>query len=324
MKISTVLLALLIPVFPGLAGAQEVVDSVALRFAWPVGMTARVEQEWSRVQATPTKRDSTYVRSAYRLQVADHPQGRLIEMDSFRIVPAPGQQLNATVDGEQIVARLGSLLPSYVVSVEGEFLAVADIERMKSAFDSILAPVRQQSESGSPQVRALLANMTSPQALTAAAAQEWNLVVGTWVGADWEVGAAYEYSAEEPIPYLPGQKVKMNYEFAAVERVPCAGSEREARCVELFMRSAPDSAAFAGLLRTLFETIAPDQRSAVEGLQNMRAVNELTVIAEPATLRPHSVELIKFVEVGVAPSSGDAGGKTMRLDRRAASYTYTN
>lgn len=315
------LLALLALATPGSLEAQPA-DSVALRFAWPVGMSARVEQEWTRIQESPAKRDSTYVRSAYRLQVLAHPSGRLIQVDSFAVLPSGGRAAPSAPGGDELLAQLGSLIPSYVVSPEGEFVGVADIDRLKSAFDSLLAPVRKGIDTLPPQARALMENVTSREALTAAAAQEWNVVAGTWVGADWEVGSLYGYSAEEPIAYLPGQKVKMNYEFAALERVPCVEGEKEVRCVHLSMRSEPDSAAFANLLRDFFTQIAPEQRGLAEALRNMRAMNELTVIAEPSTLRPHWVELVKSVEVNVAPAPGEAGGTTTRVDRRAARYSY--
>src|SRR5687768_7294280 len=82
MRYTAALLAILSAATPGSLEAQSV-DSVSLRFAWPIGMSARVEQEWTRVQESPEKRDSTYVRSTYRLQALPHPSGRLIQVDSF-------------------------------------------------------------------------------------------------------------------------------------------------------------------------------------------------------------------------------------------------
>ena len=307
-------------------GAQPA-DTVSLRFGWPVGMTARVEQDWSRVQSAPARHDSTHVRSAYRLRVVAHPRGRLVQTDSFRIL-AVGNAAGPVTSGpegqdpQQFLARLGSFLPSYVVSEEGEFIAIEGMDRMRAALDSLFAPMRATLDSAPPQLKAILANATSPEALTASAAQEWNLVAGTWVGADWELGEVYGLSSEEPIPFLPGRTVPMNYEFSAAERVACTAGEQEARCVRLEMRSAPDSAALQALLKDLLGTLMPAQRGAIEALRNMRTENALTVIADPRTLKPYATELVKFVEVVVPPSDGDAGGTTTRIDTRSARYSY--
>lgn len=302
--------------------AQEAADSVSLRFGWPAGMAARVEQEWSRVQHGPERRDSTSVRTAYRLRVAAHPEGRLLQVDSFEVLTGGAAAASSGDGAEAMIARLGSFLPSYIVSPDGEFVRIVDLARMQAAMDTLFAPLRAELDSAPPQLAALFANATSAEALTRSAAQEWNLVAGTWVGADWEIGAAYEFRNEEPIPLLPGRTVPMNYEFGAVERVPCTDDATEAGCVVLVMRSAPDSAALAAVMQDFFTAILPSERAEFEVLRNMRTVNELTVVSDPRTLQPYSVELVKLVEVGGGAAGSGAGSITRRLDRRTARYHY--
>ncbi|HJU64157.1 MAG TPA: hypothetical protein VJ596_00710 [Gemmatimonadaceae bacterium] len=310
------LLAIASPIY-----AQARPDSVSLRFAWPVGMSARVEHEWSRVQQSAARRDSTLVRSGYRLRVAPHPEGRLIQIDSFQLRQSDGVRKPGGDAGEELLARIGSLLPSSIVSAGGEFRRIANIGTVKAALDSLLAPMRRDLATAPPQLKALLERASSQEALTASAAQEWNILVGTWVGVDWEIGALYEYSAKEPIPYLPGQQVTMNYEFAAAERVACPGEEGRG-CVELVMRSQPDSTELATVVRGFLESVAPKERAAIAGLRSMRMLNELTVITNPSTLAPHWVELIRFTEMAVPASRGGPAGTMTRVDRRASRYRY--
>ena len=307
------------------AVAQAKPDSVALRFAWPVGMAANVEGEWTRMQSTPARNDSFTVRSRWRMMVSPHAKGRLIQYDQFTITslpPATPNRSPAGLDPHQLLARLGSIQPSYVVSAEGEFVSVEGVEAMKRALDSLLAPIMSQIAGAPPAIKAMLENATSMQVLTAAAAQDWNAVAGTWVGADWEVGAVYETSTEEPVPMFPGLKIPMQYQFRAAERVPCTERETARRCVRLEMHSEPDSVAMRKFINDLMTKVVPNQANALAMFKSMRVANELTVIADPRDLRPYSFELVKAVEAESAGGPNEPAGRTRQIDIRTARYTY--
>lgn len=303
------------------ANAQAKADSVSLRFAWPVGMTAHVDQESSRVQVSPQRRDSIGVRSRYRLTVSAHPKGRLIQSDSFVVTSASSGRAG-TVDPQQLYARLGSVQPSYVVTTDGEFVGLEGIERTKRVLDEILAPLRREMADAPPELKALMESATSPQALTATAAQDWNALAGTWVGANWEVGAAYESSTEEPSPIIPGLVIPMRQEFSAAERVPCYGDETAHRCVRLEMVSVADSAALRRIISEFITKVAPKTATALAGLQSMRSLNRLTVIVDPRDLRPYAMTLVRQVDAEVL-GPGGPGGRATRVDTRSARYTYT-
>jgi hypothetical protein len=299
-------------------------DSVSLRFAWPVGMTARVDQEWTRMQVGPQRNDSITMRSRYRLTVSAHPKGRLIQSDSFAItsLPAAANRRPGDVDPQQFLARLGSVQPSYVVSTDGQFVEIEGVERTKRVLDSLFAPMMREMADAPTELKALLQNVTSPQTLTATAAQEWNAVAGTWVGADWKVGEAYEASSEEPSPMMPGLKIPMRHEFSAAERVPCAEGESARRCIRLEMISEPDSAALRKVVTDFMAKLAPKDANVLAAFQSMRVANELTVVADPRDLRPYSVALVKTVEVQGAGGPNEPAGRTRRVDIRRTRYTY--
>ena len=304
---------------------QAKADSVSLRFAWPVGMTASVDQEWTRMQFGPVRNDSFTVRSRWRLTVSAHTKGRLIQYDQFAITslpPAAPNRRAGDIDPQQLLARLGSVQPSYIVSAEGEFLAIEGVERPKRVLDSLLAPLLREMAGAPPALKTLMENATSVQALTAAAEQDWNAVAGTWVGADWEVGAAYELSSEEPSPMIPGFKVPMRMEFSAAERVPCTERETARRCIRLEMISEPDSAALRKVVTDFVAKLAPKDVNLAEAFASMRVANELTVVADPRDLRPYFVELAKAVEIQTAGGPNEPAGRTRRVDIRTARYTY--
>src|SRR5688572_13363675 len=303
--------ALATPTFP-----QAKPDTVSLRFGWPVGMMARVDQEWTRIQISPQRRDSVGVRSRYRLTVSSHPKGRLIQSDSFAVTSAPpASGRPGALDAQQFLARLGSVSPSYVVSADGEFVGVEGIDKTKEAIDALFAPLMREMADAPPQFKALMQSATSVQALTAAAAQEWNVVAGAWVGAEWEVGEAYGAESEEPSPMFPGLKFPMQHEFSAAERVPCNAIETGRRCVRLEMVSAPDSAALRRAMSEFVARLAPKEATALAGLRSTSMVNELTVVVDPRDLRPYSMMLIKRIDMDVT-GPGGPGGKTTRVDIR--------
>jgi hypothetical protein len=288
-------------------------------------MAATVEGEWTRMRSTPVRNDSFTVRSRWRMAVSAHSKGRLIQYDQFTITSLPPAAPNqsAAVDPHQLLARLGSIQPSYVVSAEGEFVSVEGVEATKRALDSLFAPVMREIAGAPPAIKQLMENATSMQVLTAAAAQDWNAVAGTWVGADWEVGAIYEASTEEPVPMFPGLKMPMQYQFRAAERVPCTERETARRCVRLEMNSEPDSVAMRKFINDLMTTIAPKDVNVLAMFRSMRVANELTVIADPRDLRPYFFELVKAVEAETAGGPNEPPGRTVQIDIRTARYKYT-
>ncbi len=289
---------------------------VHLKFAWPAGTRVVVEAEWSRLDQTQQRRDSVIINSRYHMNVLEHPRGRLVEIDSFAPVSTDG---TTPPEMEGLLAGIGSFIPSYVVSPTGDFLELGDPAGFKARMDSLFSSLFEGIDSLPPQVQELLARATSIEALSAAAAESWNLMVGTWVDAEWEVGMSYEYSAEEPFHLIPGSIVLMNYEFAAIERVPCIEDGEDLDCVLLGMRSAPDSASLEQVMQALFRTIAPDETEVVEALRGMLVLNELHVVTRPESLQPYYTEYVKYVEV---PSEAGPEAATIRATRQSASYSY--
>jgi hypothetical protein len=307
---------------PHLAGAQQKrPDTVSLRFGWPAGMTAGVRQDWTRVQSRGERRDSTYIATSYRLRVAAHPKGRLVRADSFRVLSPAGAAPNGA---EQVLARIGSFAPSYVVSAKGEFVGIERLAEMKATLDSLFAPMMAELRDAPPQLKQLMTAATSAEALNASAAQEWNVLAGTWVGADWEVGEAYAAEAEEPIPLFAGMKVRMAYVFSAAERLACPGAAAAAPrpCGRLEMRCEPHSAALRQMVENLMTKVAPDMREQVAMLAQMRAENRVSLIADPRDLRPYRLELEKRIDVTSNGTASEPAETMTRVDRRVVQYTH--
>ncbi len=304
--------------------AQERPDSVLLRFGWPVGMTAIVEQEWTRVQDAGARRDSVTVRSSYRMRVLQHARGRLIVADSFRLEGMSGLPRGAasTPEADRLMSMLGNLQPSYVVSADGEFLELAEVQKMKAVVDTMLRSVMPDLSGMAPEFRQLMERATSPEILTASAAEQWNAMAGTWVGADWEVGEWYGGDVEEELPLVPGMKLPMSFELGAKERLPCTERGTKDDCVRLEFYSAPDTGALRVFMAEFMKKLAPELRDVAGVVQNMRVQNELEVVAEPGTLRPYYVSRTKRVLMHDPTLPKDKEPPAARVDVRISRFRY--
>ena len=305
---------------PALAAAQQPgtgkPETVALRFAWPQQLIASVESERVRVRKTE-RLDSTASAVTYRMESgAGKSNELLISFTDFELhAPAAGQ----TMPTQALLEGVASLVPSYRVTHKGEFLGVYDVAQLKVRLDSMFEPMLKDDESG--QLKSLFQSLVSEQYLNSAGAQEWNSLVGMWVGADLELGQVYELEEESPIPLIPGAVVKMKTEFAIEERVPCQQGSADNQCVQIRMYSEPDSAAMRALLQKFMDNLgsaAVNQEMPV--FEDLVISSELLLITKPETLVPYYLELVKVVEgrgrVGteVAPLS--------QVDRRRYWYSY--
>lgn len=315
---------LLLPFSESAAQKKGAPDSVMLRFGWPVGMSARVEQRWSRVRTGPQRSDSVGLGTSYRMRVLKHPEGRLVTADSFTFAApsATAPMADRAAMAQRLQTQLAALTPSYVVSADGEFRRLVDGAKMKAVMDSLLAPMLSDAKTMPPQVQQMLQAVASEKALAARAAEGWNIVTGAWVGADFTIGEVRRSESEERIPLIPGLTIPMAYEFSAVERVPCTERGAARGCVRLRMYSQPDSAGIREVVKQLVTQLGGKADGVVAALQGMTVENEVVVVAEPATLVPYSMSLTKRVRVRAAATGGEPASESTQIDVRTARFAY--
>jgi protein required for attachment to host cells len=275
-------------------------DTIRLRFNWPVGKVATVET--TRFRERVTEKTDTFAGGArYRMQVQQHPDGLLIAYDSFAVTTTAATPLGALAL-QAVADRAADLVPSYVVSREGEFLRVHDVAGIRERMNTLLGSMLQ-AEDSTGQARATLQSVLSEQVLNSIAAQEWNALVGMWIEADLELGEKYELEEEAPIPLIPGSTVTMVAEFSIERRVPCQETGTMTDCVEIHLRSKPDPEEVKLIIRRFMDRIATMPQMASFGFESLDLENELVLIIEPATLLPHRARLSKRVK-GVVVAEG--------------------
>lgn len=301
-----------------LAAQDEAADTVRLRFGWQPGMRAEVETEQVRIRDTEADRDSVRMAFTYRLQVAGHPEGLAVTYADMRWTDLPG-------DASSGMRRLFDALAASssggrgrtVVTRGGEFVRVEGTEEMArevaQAMESLFAQV---DDAGLANLRQMLSGMVSPEALSAAAEDEWNALVGTWVDADLEVGGVYELESSFQTPVFPGVEIPVLLEFQVEGWTPCTGAagDGEEPCVALVMISQPDAEVVAGAVRRFLEQAGLPVEEAGGLFAQLAVETFVTLVAEPATLRPHRLEIRRVVTGGTEEDA------PMQTDTRI--YTY--
>jgi hypothetical protein len=289
------------------------VDTVRLRFAWPVGTRAQVETTRYRERVAETS-DTTLGRASYQMSVTSHPDGLLISHDNF-VFPALGP---TSTNLQAVAERIGALVPQYVVDGEGAFVRIHDVNRMKALLDSMMTQLLGPIDPGP--ARQTLESMLSTEALTGLAAQDWNAIVGMWAGADLELGEVYEMEERTPLPMVPGAVVPMVSEFSIEGRTSCVEGGSDRNCVEIQLVAEPDADSMKQALTRFMQRLASDPSLGGIGFEELQVESGVILITEPGTLLPHRVTLSRTVS-GVV-SGGGQRGKISQVDVKTFKYTY--
>ena len=299
------------------ASAQETgpVDTVRLRFAWPAGTVARVQTTRFRETINETA-DTMVVSADYRLQADSHPEGLLVSYDDFRFPSAVGDSAASAM--ETVAQRAAAMVPKLIVAPDGSFLRIHDVASIRAGLDSMF--VELMGEDGMAAMREMLNTVMSEDALTVMAAEEWNAIVGMWIDADLELGAVYQYEDQAPLPVLPDVVVPMLAEFMVEDRTSCVEGGSDTDCVTLHFVSWPDPDSVNVAIRRFFETLPAIPGADNISFEELDVENEMIIVTEPGTLRPHRVQISKLVS-GVV-KAGDERGEVSQFDVRTYHYTY--
>ena len=209
------------------------VDTAKLTFRWPATLTARIDAHRYRERHSGSKHDTSAASISYRMTAQRSGDEYVVRFADFRLADDAPPAAAAAVAA--FVERVGAMVPSYRVSAAGEFRRLESPELLRAWIDSMFATLFSKDRPASPQIKQFMTTLTSDAALAASATQEWNALVGTWVGAELEVGEAYLTEGEEPVPAFQNATVKFEFEFAALRRMSCdsLATPKALDCVEL-------------------------------------------------------------------------------------------
>ncbi|HEX6910460.1 MAG TPA: hypothetical protein VF142_08695 [Longimicrobium sp.] len=313
-------LAALALVAAPLAAQDEAADTVQLRFGWQPGMRAEVEMAQVRIRDTEARRDSVRMASSYRMQVAGHPEGLAVTYAHVRWTDVPddaGPEIRRLFDAMAASGSGGRA--RNIVTRGGEFVRVEGAEETAREVTAALEPLfAEVDEAGLANLRQMLSGMISPEALSAAAADEWNALVGAWVDADLEVGAVYALESSFQAPVFPGVEIPVSLQFQVEGWTPCTETDGDGEepCVALVMISQPDAEVVAGAVRGILEQAGLPVEEAGDLFAPLAVETFVSLVAEPATLRPHRLEIQRVV------TGSDEEDAPMQTDTRVYTYRY--
>ena len=273
---------------PGGAAAEV----VPLRFGWSAPARAKVTYRRTRIRTgqkagTFTARYETVAEPGEEGELRVSVRGTAWRGD-LPVPPALAPE--AIRAAEQVVQR---------VRAQGEFAGLEGVEAMRPVLARVLEDARL------PPDQAERALGLALSATRAEAEEIWNLAVGFWSGADLRLGQTYELQSEAELPLLPGVRAPQAVQFGVRRRVPCAASERVARCVEVVLRSTPDRASLERATPALLARLLPprdaedgDGEAPARPVPTLTAERALVLVTDPETLLPRRVVWTKSVTLG--------------------------
>jgi hypothetical protein len=252
-------------------------DAVALRFAWPEGLTVQVAST-----STVTQKDQPPEHSSLTYQLRLEGQGEERKLITEQMIP--------TTIGTPLDEGPPPPMPTLVLGSKAELRRIEGI-------DEFVGEMAQQAESqGFPKEQQAQITGLVRDALEQAARSRWEVLVGKWSGLALKPGEVTERKSQTPVP-LFGSVAATRERVFVKERVPCTEGETEKRCVRLVLESSLDpeglDRATDELLRKVKSVMkanmgVPDEALPELMVMKMRVDSTLEFIAEPETLVPHS------------------------------------
>lgn len=281
-------------------------DVVALRYAWPDPLEARVT--YRRTSARPGAPGTTFAAQWSTRATRERGTVRIATRNtswSGDLPFPPGFADQALRASEQVVER---------VDRRGAFAGLEGVEAMRPVLAKIFALAEV------PKDRAERAVALAEAAMRAETEELWNLQAGFWTGAKLELGETYTLSADAAVPLVPGARARQEVRFSARRRVPCAAGEDELRCVELTLRAIPDADALSGAKAAAVAALGDAAGVVPSAVREVGAEAEALVVTEPATLVPHRLVWTKRLHVAWTTDEGLAAAE--REDRSEYEWRY--
>jgi tetratricopeptide (TPR) repeat protein len=239
---------------------------------------------------------------------------------------APGLDLAA------LLQRMSNRLPATVVARTGEIKSIADLDAFVTELvDQIVETARKDPRLVRPdgpdleQIRTMATSAINAQRIEHAIRDDWDTEVGSWLGAQLELGAWYEAEYDAAAFGAPSQRVRNRLRFSVARFVPCETNDADSRCVELLVHSAPDAASVKAATAAMLTQMLPKDRdvqgaiaAAADAIQLMEV--RTVLVTDPQTLRPYRREETRLTRGAV-----EEKGKRhvlARRDRRVETVTY--
>jgi len=286
-------------------------DTVRLTFSFPVGLEATVSytRVIEREEGGPATRIE--IDGEYAMHVHPHPSGLLIEhLDPIATRFQATPPLAADDPKRVVYSTLGAPPSDWVVSGDGELLGLSGLDALEGSITQMLAPLALDEG----QTQAALAELMGEPQLMGSARDLWRAMVEAWVDSDLVVGESLASEAEETNPIIPSVVLPYRYEYTLVSMEPCPAPGGS--CAHLRMVSFPDPRELTRVMSDALQQLGLPTLS----FERLVQLTTMTVLADPATLLPHALEVSKQVE-GILLDQGERR-VFRRADQTQLIFTY--
>jgi hypothetical protein len=280
--------------------------SVALTFGWKPGWTATYTEEASGSRAGVAQPTMTST-ATLTVEAAAGGDLRLV----WSAYAPPKLDLPNPVLAEILASLADVPCPAELVHADGSYAGLADVAGLEGALGAIRTKVRdragalREDPAAAPllaAVDAFVGQALSIDVIAAKSADAWGDAVGFWKGVNVEVGTTYELEGQAKNAL--GHEVAQRATYSVDGWVPCHDGRHAPRCIRLLHHLVPDADA---LRAEMVATIGPMLSAAGLGddaLASVTAVTDVTLIVEPKTLRPWSVERTRSTTVAIRGPDG--------------------
>lgn len=270
----------------GLSSYLWAVDTVEFSYAWAPGTYAKVAANVTSEKIhSGTSQGTMIIDTSYVMSTKTHEIGLQVEFLNAEVtINSEGRELPAFM--QAYMERLSEAIPSYLIDASGDLIGVTDLSAFR---ENLVYGMEAALEDAPPEVKDQLIGglgaVFTEEVLNAQIADNWNMTVAQWVGAELDNDGVYELEFETPVPALDNQLVSTYAQFEFVERVNCDDLDRNESCVLLHYRSQTDDVDTRRIMETLVGDIAevPDYVVSV--------TNELELVTDPENLLPYYYRL---------------------------------
>lgn len=241
-------------------------------FAWQPGLEIQASESRVGVMREGAVADSGLVsRATYRILVAEHRDGLLISHRDIRVerpgeFPAdmqPVDRINVVVADN---LKYWMRLPDLVVTSEGEFVRVDDLEAFQHRVDSSIRPVARALAGDDAEIMALLdealEGVVNEEVITSLAADRWSSLVDKWASTFWEIGSVYETEIDAPNPLVPGPPIPYTVNAGVSAKTECAAPSGGVACAIFIMVTRPADSALGEAARLLADSLGAQMLAA--------------------------------------------------------------
>lgn len=293
-------------------------DTVSFKFAWPAGIDAIVETSKVRTKSLNGVEVVNRIDSKARLTTEPHGEGIAVRWhDSESVIETTPEDQGPGILVQKLIAQVLELSADVLVDTEGQ---VTDIDKTKKIQEQAnklfldAAAVLQAyfKPDDLSMLQRMVADLSSPEQLQAAAFARWDLEVGQWHGMNFAAGASTRINTEITLAALGDFSIHATNDYMVKERVACNSDDKAKKCVHMVVHSALKP----GQLDHINEKLGG--RVTVTEVTND---HDLSLIIEPDTLLPHRIEENKISKLVFAD---EAKGSTVELEseKRVTHYRY--